>query len=403
MTTLVPRTLAFALLTVIAAGNVTWASPQSGRSLEERRSRQDRDQQRGNKAEKAEAIADLYPQATRKQPEAKSSAKRTSDMKKMFDAFNAKDKATVLATADQLIADPDANAYEHAIAARLAGGILLNADNAKAMSYLQKAVDYDGLNNNEHFESMHLLAQLQLQSRQYDQALKTIERFASETGSNKPEDLAIKGNALYQLKRYPEAAEVLQRAVDGSEAPSPQVMQLLMASYAEMGQPEKAAKLAEQISASAPSDPQAQLNLASTYMQSGQDEKAAQILEKLRSNGQLTEAKDYRNLFAIYSKMDGREKDVIAVVNEGLQKKILEPDYNSYIALAQAYWFDEQTASAIEAFKKAAPLAPDGEAYLNLARALSNEGRGAEAKAAAQQALAKGVQKPEEAKRIIGK
>jgi Flp pilus assembly protein TadD len=99
--------------------------------------------------------------------------------------------------------------------------------------------------------------------------------------------------------------------------------------------------------------------------------------------------------------MDGREKDVISVINEGMQKGALKPDYQTYLALAQSYYYSEQIPQAIENWQKAAPLSKDGETYLNLARVLWQEGRTAEAKQAAQQALAKGVKKPEDAKKII--
>ena len=46
-------------------------------------------------------------------------------------------------------------------------------------------------------------------------------------------------------------------------------------------------------------------------------------------------------------------------------------------------------------------MSKDGETYLNLARVLWQEGRVPEAKQAAQQALAKGVKKPEDARKII--
>jgi len=56
---------------------------------------------------------------------------------------------------------------------------------------------------------------------------------------------------------------------------------------------------------------------------------------------------------------------------------------------------------AIDAYRKAAPLAADGETYLNLARLLWQEDRIPEAKEAAKQAMAKGLKKPEEAKKIL--
>ena len=407
-----PSVLALAL--VLAAG-AAQAGPQAGRSLEERRAQQDPQLQgqdgrlsaRKDKRQEAvgaqQDVAPKYPQAKRKEPEGRASAKRTPELKAMFDAFNAKDTATVLATADRLIADPEANAYEKSASARLAGASQLNTDNARAQAYLQKALEFDGLTNNEHFEAMYLVAQLQVQQQQYDQGLATVERFMSETGTRTPEALALKGNALYRLKRYPDAEAALKEAIGAGPDPRPEWIQLLIGTYADMGKPEEAGKLAERIGAAgAGDDAQSQLNLAATYMQAGQDDKAIAILEKLRAAGQLTGEQDYKNLVAMYANAGGREKDVIQVVNEGLDKGILKPDHGTYTALAQAYWFTDQSEPAIEAFKKAAPLAPNGETYLNLARALNNAGRAEEAKEAARQALAKGVSKPDDANRILG-
>ncbi len=41
-----------------------------------------------------------------------------------------------------------------------------------------------------------------------------------------------------------------------------------------------------------------------------------------------------------------QEKDVIAVINEGLQKGILKPDYQVYLALAQSYYYSDQVPQA---------------------------------------------------------
>ena len=58
---------------------------------------------------------------------------------------------------------------------------------------------------------------------------------------------------------------------------------------------------------------------------------------------------------------------------------------------------------AIELYTKAAPMAADGEAYLNLAKVLEYNGKKADAKAAAQKALDKGVKKPDEARNILSR
>lgn len=395
------KPLVVAIATLVAITTTGSAFAQSAMERAEAR-RAKHAQKAPEKDESKPAEAPQYPDTTRQEPETKASAKNSPKLKQLFDAYDKDDTATTAQIANEVIADGGANAYEHAIAARIAGASLVNGDDARAMAYLKQAVDFNGLSNNEHFDSMFLLAQLQLQAEQYAQSLATIDKFLVETRSRKPEHLVVKGNALYRLERYPEAATVLKQAVQASPEPKADWLQLLMGVYFDMDQPGEAAKIAEELSAKNPGDKRLQMNLASIYMRGGQNDKASAILEKMRAGGQLSEEADYRNLYAMYLNSQGKEKEAIAVINEGMQKGLLKPDYQTYNALAQAYYFSDQAGPAIDAYRKAAPLAPDGEVYLNLARVLNNEGKASEARQAAQQALDKGVKKPEDARKIIG-
>jgi tetratricopeptide (TPR) repeat protein len=391
--------LSVAVATLLLCTVTGEAMAQAAERAAERRAKAAQQREQGTK-QPATAVAQ-YPNATRKEPDAQPSAKLRDTLAKLFDAFNAKDAATTVKIADEVIANPAGNAYDHAIAARLAGASLLNVDNDKAKGYLQRAIDFNGLNNNEQFESMHLIAQIELNEQNYDGALAAIDRFLQESNSQDGADLAIKGNALYRLKRYPEAIAVMKAAVATSQEPNAEWLELLMGAYFDSNQPQEAARIAEGLIAQHPDDKTLQLNLASSYMQAGQDEKATALLEKLRASGTLDKPEDYRNLYAMYLNHN-KNKEGIAVIQEGLQKGALKEDYDTLNALAQAYWFAGQSDQAIAAYRKAAPMAPNGEAYLNLARALLNEGHVAEAKQAAQQALDKGVRNPGDAKKILG-
>jgi tetratricopeptide (TPR) repeat protein len=144
-----------------------------------------------------------------------------------------------------------------------------------------------------------------------------------------------------------------------------------------------------------------QLNLASIYLQADQMDKAAAVLEKVRASGALESEQEYRQLYATYLNMDGKESQAIAVIEEGLSKGVLKPNHEVYLALAQSYYYTENDAKAIEFYGKAAPLDDDGDTYLNLARVLWQADRIADAKRAAQQALDKGIGNPEEARKIL--
>lgn len=389
--------ISVAALVLCAFSGETMAQA-SARAAERRAKAEEQRQQQADGSQ--QAAAPIYPDAIRTQPDAQPSAKLRNTLAKLFEAFNAKDSTTTVKLADEVIANPAGNAYDHAIAARLAGASLLNTDNDKAKAYLQQAVDFNGLNNNEHFESMRLIAQIKLNEQDYAGALAAIEPFLQQTRSQAGEDLVLKGNALYRLKRYPEAIATLKAAVDSSPQPEASWLELLMGAYFDSNQPQEAARIAEGLIAKHPDDKNLQLNLASSYIEAGQDDKAAAMLEKLRASGALDKPEDYRNLYAMYLNHN-KNKEGIAVIEEGLKKGVLKEDFATLGALAQAYWFSEQPGQAIATYRKAAPLAPDGETYLNLARALLNEGHAAEAGQAAQQALDKGVRNPGDARQII--
>ncbi|MEI2796460.1 tetratricopeptide repeat protein [Pseudoxanthomonas sp. F11] len=358
----------------------------------------------------------LFPDTTRQEPEAKGSPKVLTKLNKLIEAYNKaleqEDEAkatagytTARTLADEIIANGSANAYDKALAAQIASQAALNTDDeAAAEGYLKQAIDANALGNNQHFQLMLQLAQLQLQKDDYTNGFATLDKYLAESKSKRPADFAFKGQYLYQADRFAECIPPLKQAIETSTNPEDKVdnwTQILMVCYQEAGQLAEAVKVAEQLAAKSPTDKRAQMNLASIYLNSEQEAKAAAVLEKLRAAGLMTEEKDYRQLYLTYANMDGKEKDVIAVVNEGLQKGVVKPDYQTYLALAQAYYYSEQIPQAIEAWQKAAPLSKDGETYLNLARVLWQEGRVPEAKVAARAALEKGLKKPDDAKKII--
>lgn len=381
--------LSLAIASLLGATTVSYAAQTT----------RDRAERSGKSSQKQDI---LYPDATREEPKTKGSPKLQSKLQKLIDIYNKDDFAATRTQADEILANPTATDYDKGVAAQLASQAAYNTDDTPGtVAYLKQAIQLNSLDNNSHYQLMYMLAGLQLQEDQLDEGLATLDRYFGETKSQKPDDLILKGQALYQQEKYAEAIPVLKQAIESSPEPKDSWQQLLMASYAEAGQSGEAIKTAEQLAAKSPNDKKAQMNLASIYLQADKMDQAAATLEKLRAAGQITEEKEYRQLYTTYANMDGKEKEVIAVINEGLQKGVLKPDQQTYLALAQSYYYSDQIAPAIEAWKKAAPLSQDGETYLNLAKVLWQEDRLAEAKQAAKSALEKGVKKPDDAKKII--
>jgi predicted Zn-dependent protease len=303
-----------------------------------------------------------YPKATRESPKQSGDKSLASQMEAMI-ALQSEDGAEdkVIAKADAILANPKATPYDKSAAAYLAGAAWQNKDTpgfSEAIKYYKLAIDNDGLSNNNHFRAMQQVAQLLESEDRHAEALAMIDRFITETQSDDANAWTIKTQILLNMER-----------------------------------PKEAATAVEKLLAAKPGDKKLMMTLAAVYMQSGEDAKAGQMFDKMRAAGLLTESKDYETGFRLLANIEGRQKDALAFIDEGLKKGILKPSFEMYALQGQAAWEAEDTKGAMAAWTKGAPMSKNGEMYLNLAQLQADAGQFAEAKASAIAAREKGVKR----------
>lgn len=371
MSTQSRKPLAIALcaaLSMMILAPVVQADPQFSSKREERAQRR-AGAGKGN-AEEAKAPP-LYPNATRKEPETKASPKVIKSLQEMQGLYEKDDWAGVIAKADEVAAMPTAGAYDKAIAYSMAGNAAASQDDQlKAADYFKKAIEANGLDNNGHYSTMFNLIVIQYQEEKYVDALATLDRFIAETKTEKVDHLGLRGGILAALDRNAEAAEVYK----GLIAKFPDDKRILMNAVAAMQSDDKFAE-------------------------------ANVLLEAAYKRGMLSEQRELRALYVGYMN-DSRWADAQKVIEDGVAKGIIKegPDLSrDYQVLAQNAYVDDKIPLAIELYSRAAPMAADGEAYLNLAKVLDYADRKAEAKAAAKKAIERGIKKPQDAKVILSR
>lgn len=309
-----------------------------------------------------------YPAATRKEPDAKASAKEAKALNELQADYQAKKYADVVSKGEAIAAASTGNAYVRAFAYLLAGNAANSLDdNAKAIEDFSRTVEANGLDNNMHYQAMFNLAVLQSQNDRNEDALKTIDRFLAETKTTDTQPLEVKAYALGNLDRFADSAAVYEKVLEAK-----------------------------------PGDRNTLMNAVSMYQQAQNYDRANALLETGRKQGQL-DASGYQALFVGYANAE-KYQQAEQVLVEGVNNGTIKPSQqlaSSYSILAQNYYAQEKVAQAIDFYKRAAAVATNGEASLNLARVLRNESRIAEAKAAAREALAKGVKKPKDAEAIL--
>lgn len=371
------RPLTLAIATALLVAFVAPAVAQySGKPAEATKTQHaDGSKERGKaegKVKQEEASPALFPLATRPSPVARAKGKGKSQkaLQEMHGAFEQHDYAGAIAKAEAIAAG-NAGAYEKSYAYQLAGNAAAElGDEAKAVEFFKQALDGNGLENDSHYQVMFNLVVAQFGLKRFPDALATLDRFLAETKSDKPEHQALRAGLLANMGRNDDAAAIY----------------------------------AEQLTKH-PDDMKVRMNAIATYQQAKRFDKANALLADALARGLLTEPNQYRALYAGYINED-KNKEALAVIDDGIAKGVIKPGpelAKDYMVLAQEAYYDGNNTDAVALYKRAAPIAADGTAWLNLAKILNDQGRTAEARAAAQSALDKGVKKPEEARRILGK
>jgi len=359
----------------------------------------------GDRRSQAEERPALFPHATREVPEGRVSSRLQRQINAMIEALNEdEDPAKARELADAILANERANAFEKSIAAQVGGNAAAEMDDlAASIIYLQRAITENALDNEAHYSVMQNLAISQLNNDQAKDAIATLTRLITETQTENADIHYALAGAYLEDEQYVAGIAALEKAIGFANPPRPAWQKLLVAAHLENNDPASAVKAGAALLAQSPDDKRLILTLASAYLDLEQQDRAIALLEGARSRGLFTEARDYQTLYALYFNAEGREKEVIAVIQEGLSKGLLQRDVQTLSALAQAAYFAENMELALASYREAAALDPKGDTGLNYAKVLSAEEQDAAARDAAKAALAKGVDKPGDAWMVIAR
>lgn len=344
--------------------------------------RRERRQKKGK-----EKVETMYPNAKRESPAPKVGRTMGKKLQKLADLQGGDDAQKLIAKANEIIGAKKASNYEKAFAYQLSGFTKYESEDTNgALADLNKAIELDALPNDQHFQLMFQAAQMYLMEEQYNKALPMLDRFLKESGSKDPKHLVLKGNALYRMEKFDQAAAITKQAIDASDAPEASWLQILMASYFEGGKTQQALSVGKEILAKNPNDMNMVRNLAGLYQQNDELATAAGLLDDARKRGIFTDAKDYEQLAQIYN-YNEKEAQAINVLQDGISKGVIKPTAQTYTTMGQSYFFMDKPKEAIETLKKGQALETDGSVSSLLSRIYVDQDMNAQAKSAAQKAL----------------
>lgn len=308
-----------------------------------------------------------YPQAVRQAPALAASDAAAPLLREIVADFEAGRHADVIAKAARLPAD--ANAYDRALAAQLAGtSASFNRDLNRAVESYEAVVLANGLDNDAHYDAMYNLAVVQYELGRYATSLATIDRFLAETLSDRVDALSLRAYTLDKLDRSADAARQY-----------------------------------DVVLARSPGDRTVAMNAIALHQRAGNAERAASLLADAHERGYLQSIVEYRAIYVPLAQ-GGRLREALAVIDAGIAAGAIKPGpelARDLKVIADQSTLADDLAFSITLYERADAIATDGEAALNLAKLLWLNERKDEARTVARRALDKGLRNPEEARRLI--
>ncbi|MGB0217901.1 MAG: tetratricopeptide repeat protein [Sinimarinibacterium flocculans] len=314
--------------------------------------------------------------------------------------------AEAISVLTRIADDRRANGYEKAQAYyMLAFCHYQQGDNARAIAAYEQVLTQDGVPDSLRTSTQYAIAQMYMATEKWGKAVAVLEDWFKATDEPGANAYVLLGQAYFQLKQYDKARRPIERAIVNAKNSGEQVKEnwllLLRSIYYEAGDFRNMMVTLKDLAGLYPKR-EYWLQLAAVYGELDDPKRQLAVLLAAYDQGYFERGQDYVNLAQLLLGNDVPYR-AATVLQEGIDKKLVESSAQYLNLLADAYVRAKDYAAAIEVLRRAAQTTGDGESELRLAQALMEQNQWGEAAAAARRAIEKGgLRRPDVANVVLG-
>jgi uncharacterized protein HemY len=282
-------------------------------------------------------------------------------VQKAFEAYNEDlidDAITILS---EIEAKED---FDKAYVNRFLGNIMATKDGMgqKALELLVSSVETKVLNDLEHSQTLKLVADLSLQEKEYEQAVKYYQAYLDFTCKEDPEVYTRMANAFYELKQYDKLIDPANKAIALYEEPNKNPYVLKLSSYYERKMYKETVGVAEDIVNTFPEESKWWVQLGQFYLMIEDYKKSLSTLEIAYNQGFLEQPNLIKMLSQLYAtnNMPYRSAKVLA---ENIANGKIEKTAENLASVANSYHQAMEYETAAQYYQQAAEMSSDPEFY----------------------------------------
>lgn len=306
-----------------------------------------------------------------------------------IELLNAKNPAGARAAIGKLKLD-NLSPYERSRVEQIMASIDNDGENfAGAAKHLLAALDAGGLSADEALQVKFQIAQLHLAQEKWKEGAAALEEWFKVAPSPNASAYYMLAMAYYQQNDFAHALAPAEKAVQASDKPQPNWVQLLLALYLHLEKWDKAVPLVTYQVRAAPQDKAGWQQLASIYGQQQLHDRALVVTELMDYAGLLSTQDEYLRMADqfLYAKIPYR---AASFLSRAVEQNKVKGDAAIYQKIANAWLAAREYNKAIEPMQRAFELSNDANIGARISDIHLQRNDWPAAEAAAQKALAKG-------------
>ena len=296
--------------------------------------------------------------------------------------------------------------YEQANVLNYIGFVYFNIENIPgAISTYTKLLALPELEPQLAKQTTYTLAQLYTMEEQYQNALRTLDKWFLLETNPPPEAFILKAQNLYQVQRYKEMIQPIKNAMRIAKERDKPVKEdwyvLLNFAYFQDENYKEVRDIQKILLASWPKK-RYWMSLAGAFTELGEDQNLIYAFDALHLQGLLDKESEFVTMAQLYMQADVPYK-AGALLEKEMTSGRVSKNAKNYRLLSQAWQLAMEDEKAIPALIEAARLSTDGELNVRLGNAYLNTGDYDECVKAVREGLRKGgLKAPDNAQISLG-
>ena len=281
---------------------------------------------------------------------------------KAFELYSTDDIKGALALLLEINAKSD---YDKAILARYIAVMYatLGDQEAKAIEYLKKAVAPDILNESDHGEAIKLLADLQMQTKEYSGALANYKAWMDFTGKSDGDTWVKIAQANYELKQLPKMITPANNAIAAygdKHNKNPYILKLT--SYYETKKYKDAVKVLETAVQLFPNEKAFWKQLGNFYLLIEDYDRGMATLDLAYKQGYLEKESEIKTLASLYAQNNMPFKSA-KLLEKHIASGLVKRDDTNIYSLANAWHAAQHIDKAAKYYGELAKMTNEAKHY----------------------------------------